>query len=141
MNRTIKVFVFYAKSFTSIEAAKEAAKTQFEIKEIKNISRLDEYYKIIGCEFVDITKRQIGNKFYWFVCDESGRYADRVIYTVASKDGYLDIPGTVIIAGPEDMNGDLTSVTQQDIANIVSHMCLGEQDVDGERVVVPMIVY
>ena len=35
-------------------------------------STLKEYYKLIGCDIIDIVQRKIAGKYYEIICDDEG---------------------------------------------------------------------
>lgn len=136
MKKELNVLIFRAKTFDTLEGMQNKEGIPFEVKTIND--ELSTYYEIIGCDYVEITGRRIGNNRYMIVCDENGRYADDVIFTVINKDGYLDIAGTVVIAGPPT-HGDLTSLTQSDIVNIVNNIGVIKQETESGIKYVPVI--
>ena len=139
MKKQLSVLVFRAKTFDTLEEMRNKEEIPFEVKTIND--ELSIYYEIIGCDYVEITGRRIGDNRYMIICDENGRYADEVIFTVVSKDGsYSDIAGTIIIAGPPT-NGDLTSLSSNDIANIVNNIGVTKQETESGIKYVPVITY
>lgn len=139
MKRQITALVFQAKAFDTIEEMNKRENIPLKVETIQD--DLDIYREIIGCDYVEITGRCIGNGNYVIICDESGRYADNVVFTIVSDNGhYLDVPGTVIITGPVDTKGELTSLSQKDIGNIVSCVSVTVQEVGGVDKYVPAII-
>ena len=63
-----------------------------------------------------------------------------MVYTaLCPKSPYADIPGPIVIAGPADDNGDLTSITNEDVNNLISHISLTTQKAPDEMIV-PVII-
>lgn len=48
------------------------------IQEVE-VSELDDYYKWIGCENIDITSRKIGGRIYDIICDDEGFFHEPVL--------------------------------------------------------------
>lgn len=140
MKREITVIIFQAKAFDTIEEMKQVDNIPIQVKTIND--DLVTYREIIDCDYIEITGRKIGKGSYFIVCDESGQYKDDVIFTVVNRDGsYLDVPGTIIITGPADTRGDLTSLTNEDITNIMSKICVTTQTVGDKQKYVPVIAH
>ena len=140
MKRQITALVFQEKAFDTIEEMNKRENIPFKVQTLDD--DLATFYKIIGCDYVEITSRCIGGKQYLIICDETGRYVDEPVFTVINQNGsYLDIAGTIIITGPSDGHGDLTSLSQQDVANIVSHINITAQTIGDKEKYVPVIVH
>ena len=78
---------------------------------------LDEIYRLIECNAIDIVERWIGGKPYRIICDDEGMYAvNPKISFYAPRECYL--VGNLIITGHEDNEGYLTSLSVADILNI-----------------------
>lgn len=50
-----------------------------KIQEVE-VSELDDYYKWIGCENIDITSRKIGGRIYDIICDDEGFFMSQCWY-------------------------------------------------------------
>ncbi len=76
------------------------------------------FYKLIGCEGIDVVRRYISGKWYRVICDDTGRMKPRPKLSMC--DTMLDYPiaGNIIIAGVEDRFGELTSLTDADVEMI-----------------------
>ena len=82
------------------------------------------YYQIIGCHSIDITLRRIGGKAFLVICDDEGLFDKNNQVSMADptdKDNI--IVGNVIITGLADRDGDLTSLTDEDIDLIERNIC------------------
>ena len=78
---------------------------------------IESYYKLIGCDGIDIVRRYISGKPYCIVCDDEGRLKANPKLSVA--DSMLDAPiaGNVIITG-DVCRDEQTSLTDGDIEAI-----------------------
>ena len=138
MKNIIKVMVFKEEKYKDKDELFQDKNTPFEVKEINNT--LDDLYKNINCTNIDITPRLIGGRMYCIVCDDEGCYRDNVVYTaLCHTNPYADIPGPIVITGPADENGDLTSITNEDVNNLISHISLTTQKAPDEMIV-PVII-
>ena len=72
---------------------------------------------LIGCHSIDITARMIGGKYYEIVCDDEGLLRKSTI-TALDLDNMSILAGNLIITGEVDMDGALTSLTDEDIERI-----------------------
>lgn len=88
-----------------------------EIREVE-ASTLDEYYKLIGCDTIDIAYYKIGSRYYNIICDDEGLLKDSVRVSAFDKRMRPILVGNLLISGDTDDNGGLTSLTDSDIMQI-----------------------
>lgn len=93
-----------------------------EVLEIED--KLDTYYKLIGCDCIDITTRIWRKRRYTVICDDMGFYRNNLkvaIWDEAKRD--IPIVGNVVICGKSDIEGNLTSLTDEDIDTLLKSVC------------------
>lgn len=74
------------------------------------------FYEIIDCCTIDITPRKIGGKPFLVICDDEGLFVSNNPISMADPtDRNNVIVGSVIITGVADRDGDLTSLTDEDV--------------------------
>lgn len=85
---------------------------------------LDSFYKILDCSCIDIVRRRIGRcrKAFEIVCDDEGLFRDPQKISAIDSLGAAQLVGNIFITGPVDGNGDLTSLTEEDVAYILSRV-------------------
>lgn len=85
---------------------------------------LDSFYKILDCSCIDIVRRRIGRcrKAFEIVCDDEGLFRDPQKISAIDSLGAAQLVGNIFITGPVDSNGDLTSLTEEDVAYILSRV-------------------
>lgn len=90
----------------------------------ENAASLKEYYKLIGCDCIDITSRKIGGKFFDLVVDDNGLYSDNAIVSAMDGDGEPRIVGNIVVMNVPDEDGDgyMKGLTDADIALIQRHV-------------------
>lgn len=93
-----------------------------EAKPMVIIDSLDTYYEILKCSCIDIANRDIGGKRYDIVCDDEGLFKDRAYPSAIGRGKDVMLVGNLFIAGTADGEGELTSLTDDDVENILSHM-------------------
>lgn len=77
--------------------------------------KLETYYKLIGCELIDIVKRKIGGKYFEIVCDDEAKLKAEVPPVSGHvKDSYDEFVGVLVICGEADKEGALTSLSFED---------------------------
>lgn len=81
---------------------------------------LDEFYKIIECNTIDIVSRKIGGIYYDIICDEEALLKDSPVVSVVSKDGSPLICGNIIICNSKE--GELKSLSNTDIYNLIKYL-------------------
>lgn len=94
---------------------------------------LDDYYKHIKCDTIDIVQRKIGNKVFDIICDDEGRFKNNPRLSMISiYDDYMaSLVGNLIFAN-HDAEGNTTSLSSEDIAMIKSE-AVRILDVDNGR--------
>lgn len=85
--------------------------------------KLDAYYEALNCTCFDITKRRIGGKYYNIMCDDEGWFVENPIPTVIDQTNHVEIVGNIMLFN-DDGQGELTSLTKEDIDNICHHMII-----------------
>ena len=79
---------------------------------------LDDYYKLIGCDCIDIVTRKIGRKVYDIIVDDEGLLKDDPVISAIDNLGRVMLVGSLIICGLADEEGELTDLTPKDIEYI-----------------------
>lgn len=85
---------------------------------------LDDYYRYIGCNTVDIVHRVIGELDVEIVCDDEAMFADYPKVSAIDKSGYPCLYGNLLIAGGFVTDGELTPLTDREIAYLKQHLVL-----------------
>lgn len=84
---------------------------------------LDSFYKILDCSCIDIVRRRIGGrhkKAFEIICDDEGLFREPQKISAINNQGEAQIVGSIFITGLTDLDGNLTSLTEYDIAYILS---------------------
>lgn len=83
---------------------------------------LDVFYALLGCRCIDIVTRRIGGqqKAFEIICDDEFLLADSPKISAVDGRGGVQLCGNILIAGPADAEGDLTSLDEDDAASILS---------------------
>lgn len=79
---------------------------------------LEDYYRLMEVEIIDIVTRKINGKYYDIICDDEGLLKDKPIPTVFDTNREPMIVGNIIIAGLADEDGNMTDLTDEDIVAI-----------------------
>lgn len=88
---------------------------------------LDAFYALLRCRTVDIVTRKIGirGRAFDIICDDEGTFADDPKISAIDNLGRAMLVGALLIVGPADDDGELTSLTSGDIRLIrryVTHL-------------------
>ena len=84
---------------------------------------LDEFYRILNCDCIDIVVRSIGGRFrkkFNIVCDDEGLYKNPQKISAINNMGQPQLVGNLFIIGDLDPEGNLLSLTEYDEAYILS---------------------
>lgn len=78
------------------------------------------YYELLHCSLIDITGIQVNGKLFSVVCDDEGLLKDCPLPAIARPDDTL--VGACFVTGVSDSEGNLTSLSEADIASIEAHL-------------------
>lgn len=84
---------------------------------------LDSFYKILNCSTIDIVVRRIGGrhkKAFDIVCDDEGLFKEPQKISAIDNLGNVQLVGNIFITGTADNEGNLTSLSESDVAYIKS---------------------
>lgn len=77
---------------------------------------IQEFYKFIGCDAVDIVTRSVNGKKYTIICDDLGLYDENLKTSALSLTrSFPSLVGNLLITGNVDNFGELTSLTKNDV--------------------------
>ena len=106
MTHTIKAFYIDPETNTA------------EVRTIED--KLDTFYDLLRCRCIDIVTRKIGirGKAFDIICDDEGTFADDPKISAIDNIGRPMLVGALLIVGRADDDGNLTSLTADDIRRI-----------------------
>ena len=79
---------------------------------------LDDYYKHIGCDCIDIVRRKIADLKVNIICDDNGTLVDHPKVSAVNVVGKPCLYGNLLIAGGKVIDGELTELTEKEIRHI-----------------------
>ena len=85
--------------------------------EAVNANGLDDYYRLLGCAYIDIVTREINGTRYEIVCDDEGTFVENPKISAINRKGDPMLVGNLVIAGPA-VEGELTDLTDSDMEHI-----------------------
>lgn len=85
---------------------------------------LEDYYRLMEVDIIDIVTREIGGKFYDIICDDEGLLKEKPIPTMFDSEKQPMIFGNIIIAGLADDEGNMTDLTDEDIVRICGSLAV-----------------
>ena len=97
-----------------------------EVIEIDDRDNLDELYRLINCNSIDVTYRQFDKKIFAVVCDDNGKLKNDSITSAitmrANQPIRTDLVGNLIVTGYPNDEGDFTSLSDEDIKTILRNV-------------------
>ena len=94
-------------------------------KDVKMVEAngLDDYYKLIGCDYVDIIHRRIGDVEVEIVLDDEGALVESRKPSGISVDGAVMLFGNLLVAsGRVTDDGELTELTEEEGDEIMDNV-------------------
>lgn len=92
-----------------------------EVEEV-DVNDLQDYYKLIHCDTVEIVSRLIGDKRFDLIADEEGLFVNDPLISAIDSSGNVMLVGNLIVCGEPDADGKMTPLTDEDIRLIQSHI-------------------
>lgn len=93
---------------------KQAAEIEFE-------DTLDNIYKILDVETIDVACLKVEGHRYDFVVDDEGLFKNDAIPSVLDGAGNVLLVGNVLVVNSND-DGDFVSLTDEEIKNLKNHI-------------------
>lgn len=78
----------------------------------------DTIKKLLGCRFLDFTRRYIGTRQYMIVLDDESFLKEGAVPSAMLQDGTIDFSGNLLICN-FTADGDLKSLTEEDVTGIM----------------------
>lgn len=85
------------------------------------VDELDEFYRLIETDTIDIVHRRVGDAEYAIVCDDDGLLKGEPLVTALDSEYNPALVGTLIILRDGE-DGALDSLTLADGVNIAEHL-------------------
>ena len=82
--------------------------------------KLPVFYELIGCQYIDIVRRKIGDKYYDVICDDEGTFKENPIVSAVDTQFKPMLVGNLIIS-KADGEGELIDLSEDDIKQILRH--------------------
>ncbi len=81
---------------------------------------LKEYYKLLSCDTIDITYRQIGTKAYDIICDDNGLATQHPKISAVDSQGEPCLVGNLLVVNYDGSGGEAT-LEDSDVEHILKH--------------------
>lgn len=106
-----------------------------KVRAVKTKGDLDDLYRLIECNTIDIVTRQIGNKVFDIVVDDEGLLVENAKISAVDDFGEPMLFGNLLFFN-NDGNGNLTELSEADIKCIRKHTRTITDSDNKERTVV-----
>ena len=108
-----------------------------EVIEIDDRDHLNELYRLLNCNTIDVTYRQFCNNVYAVICDDEGALKECPITSAINfrlnQPIKTDLVGNLIVAGYPDDEGNLTDLDEDQIKEILKTVITCEFSVAGKK--------
>ena len=85
---------------------------------VVEVNGLQDYYRLIGCDLIDIANREIRGERFDIICDDEGLLKAEPQVSAVNGRGEAMLVGNLIICGEADAEGKEMSLTEEDIIHI-----------------------
>jgi len=76
---------------------------------------LDEYYRVLCCDTIDVATRSVGGKYFDIICDDEGLLKDRPKISLVDKHGKAMLVGNLLFCH-HDENGETVGLEESELA-------------------------
>lgn len=87
--------------------------------EVVNAGGLDDYYRLLSVDLVDIVSRKIGGEYYEIICDDEGLLKANPKISAINNLGEPMLVGSLLIAGGVDIEGNLEPLEDEDVEYVM----------------------
>lgn len=87
--------------------------------EIVDAETLEDYYRLIKTDLIDIVKRNISGESYEIICDDEGLLKGTPKISAINDMGEPMLVGNLLIAGGVDREGNLKPMEDEDIEYVM----------------------
>lgn len=101
------------------------------IEPVEVTGELQEYYDLIGCDYIDIVTRKIGDTYFDIICDDEGLLKDNPRITAVDTEGNPMLVGNLIFSHTNE-EGETVGITDEEIKMIRDNVGLA---IAGDRII------
>ena len=83
---------------------------------------MEDYYKLIDCETIDIVNRDINGNCYDIICDDEGTFKENPRISAIDDMWQPMLVGNLIICGTANEEGNMTDLSDKDIDFIMENI-------------------
>ena len=94
-----------------------------KIQEVE-VSELDDYYKWIGCENIDITSRKVGGRIYDIICDDEGFFHEPVLVSAVDSEQNAMLVGNLIVMGNSEGDEILHGLSNEELKHLKKNLAV-----------------
>lgn len=94
----------------------------FGVENIDTKDVLQQYYKLLDCDLIDIATRRIGDKVFDIICDDEGLLKENAIPSAVNKAGEVQLVGNLLICNIADNEGNEVGLDADDVMYIYKNL-------------------
>ncbi len=102
---------------------------------------LPEYYNLLNCQYIDIYRRKVGDRWYTVVCDDEGALKVDAIVSGVDTQGRIAFYGNLLILSGRADDAELHSLTDSEIDNLIPNISTHVKDHDGNTIKKTMVFH
>lgn len=100
-------------------------------KVINTDGGLENYYKLLNCDLIDITERKIGGQYFDIICDDEGLFKEGNRVSAVSEDGRPQLVGSLLICNHDGEGGE-SGLSEKDVQKLSKRLAIATSP-DGEK--------
>lgn len=92
---------------------------------------LENYYKLLNCDLIDITERKIDGQYFDIICDDEGLFKEGNQVSAVSEDGRPQLVGSLLICNHDGEGGE-SGLSDEDLEKVSKRLAIATSP-DGEK--------
>lgn len=91
-------------------------------RELDVNNKLEEFYELLGCNYIDIVQRNIDGRVFDIVCDDEGLLKSHPVVSAIDSDHKPMLVGSLLFFHSNSRTGNLTGISADDCDHLRKHI-------------------
>ena len=83
---------------------------------------LEAWYEVLGCQWVEMPRRWIGDKAFVIICDEEGTFRSDCKVSARNGNEVMMVGNLLVVADDENEPGEVRGLTDEEVKHVMQHV-------------------
>ena len=83
---------------------------------------LEAWYDLLGCQWIEMPRRWIGNKQFIIICDEEGTFRSDCRVSARNGNEVMLVGNLLVVADDENEEGEVRGLTDAEVKYVMKHV-------------------